>query len=735
MPLIFLAVTAYAVGLLAGFAGEAVAAAWAIVGVIAIAARRRSLTVAALGLLTLAGLCVAAATSIRDAQCARTLASSALWRARLSDDARPGAVVHAVALECRASLILMIEDGEGFTGSTVNVHGVGAATPHGLLVQHAAIRVEREPGLLDRWRARTTAAIDRIFGADAPLVRALVVADRRRLDPELRDRYAAAGLAHMLAISGLHIGLIALALGIALQLLRQPPERRAAVALLVVATYIAAIGAPAGAVRAAVMLGVHAVTRAVQRRASPWAILAIGAAGPLVDPRTVMEFGYQLSVIGVASLICAATLTRRLPMPRLGWVRSVAVGLLGSSIATAACAPLVAWTLGRVSVVGPLTTLLATPCLVVAQPMLFTALLLAPFHPAASFVADAAHPLLVAFDWIATTGAAVPFGRLELAPTPLAALIGGTCSLALLTACASKSPARPLTVVVAGVAGLVWLPLTPNGSGLVELHMIDVGQGDAIALRTPRGHWVLFDAGGSWPGGDAGRQTVIPYLARRGGPLDAFILSHPHTDHVGGGASVIRAFRPPSYFDAAFAAGTEAYFQSLVVARRTNTRWRRVHPGDSLVVDGVALTFLGPDSSWTASLTDPNLASTIVRVRVGDVHFLLVGDAEQAEEDWLLAHGAPLRADVLKVGHHGSATSSTAAFLDAVRPAVALISVGAGNRYGHPSPTVVHALLARRVQVLRTDLSGSVVVRTDGHWLSVEINGDTWRIPPSSTPS
>jgi competence protein ComEC len=246
---------------------------------------------------------------------------------------------------------------------------------------------------------------------------------------------------------------------------------------------------------------------------------------------------------------------------------------------------------------------------------------------------------------------------------------------------------------------------------------------------------VLFDAGRGWRGGDAGRATIVPYLARLGGSLDAFVLSHPHTDHVGGAATVLGALHPRRYIDAAFAGGADAYRASLQRARTSSVHWQRAHPGDSIRIDGVTISFLAPDSAWTASLTDPNLASTVALIRVGRVRFLLVGDAEREEEEWLLARDAEqLHADVLKVGHHGSSTSSSAAFLDAVRPRLALVSVGAGNTYGHPSPDVLRALSSRGAQVLRTDRAGTVVVRTDGTRLFVSASGDTWELPPLSAP-
>jgi competence protein ComEC len=370
-----------------------------------------------------------------------------------------------------------------------------------------------------------------------------------------------------------------------------------------------------------------------------------------------------------------------------------------------------------------------------AQPMLFLGLLLAPLATVANLVGDAVHPLLAGFDAIALAGSSVPGGWMVVSPTATAALLAGIASAALIVACVSRFPGRSLLVGTTALVLLIWGGVAPAGSGWTEIHVIDVGQGDAIAIRTPHGDWVLVDAGRAWHGGDAGRSVVLPYLTRRRGRLVAFVLSHPHTDHVGGASTIIAALHPTYYFDAAFAGDADAYRSSLLVARSVGTAWARVHPKDSLAVDGVVFRFLGPDSAWTAGLSDPNLASTIVLVRVGGVRFLLVGDAERPEEDWLVAHyGDSLRADVLKVGHHGSSTSSSDPFLDLVRPRLALVSVGLGNSYGHPSPVVMATLASRGAQVLRTDRLGTIVVRTDGRRLVVDANGDRWELPISSRP-
>jgi competence protein ComEC len=581
---------------------------------------------------------------------------------------------------------------------------------------------------LERWREHAGESIDTLFGADAPLVRALLIADTRTLPSEVRDRFAAAGLVHILSISGLHVAIIAEAMLLILQALRLPRGYARWGAFGLTALYVAAIGAPPPALRSAAMLGVATVSRATGRPVSPWAVLALGAAIPLVDPRVVTNLGWQLSVAGFAALVAAGIWAKRtLPHTLRGWRRSLARDLAVSMLATIVTAPLIAWTFGRISLIAPLSNLAAGPVVALLQPALFLALVLAPFHSAAAFIASAAHPLLLALDSVAGAASSVPFASITVSPSLAVAVLGGVASAALVVAASSRHAGRPLIVAAGAAACCLWWPLAPDGSGMMEFHAIDVGQGDAIAIRTPHGHWILTDAGRMWHGGDAGRSTVIPYLRRRGGDLALFILTHPHADHVGGAATILKALHPAAYRDAAFAGGSKPYRESLATAQMVGVPWSRVHPGDSVVIDGVVIRFLAPDSAWTAHLTDPNLASTIALVRYGDVRFLLTGDAEAPEEAWLLVHqSGTLQADVLKVGHHGSSTSSTPAFLDAVRPRVAIVSVGARNSYGHPSSVIVQSFIDRGMLVLRTDQVGTVVLRTDGTALELAVNAGRW---------
>ena len=721
MPLIAWLVASYLAGSLAGFsrAGSAVVATAAFGCIVAAVASRHRVATACI--LAIAGSLNSSTWSVRRHSCAVRAAASPAVRGEIIDEASPGAFVRA-KLPCGARLSVFVAKGRAEAGATVRVRGLPSVTADSEAVTLRAATIERviEPPWTNRLRSAAARATDRDFGADAPLVRALVLADMRGMSPEIRDRWAAAGMVHMLSVSGLHVGIIAAVVELLLGTLRVSRRTAPITAVMVIGVYVAVIGAPAPAVRSAVMLGLRALTRMAQRSVSPWAILALGALHPVVAPDVVLDLGYQLSVIGVAALIAAGQLVKRLPVPRRPrWSREIVTGIVCTVVATVASLPLVAWSMGRVSLIAPVSNLVAGPFIAAVQPMLFLGVLLAPVPAAATFVAEAAHPLLAALDGIASLSERVPGASISVWPTTTAAVLTAIVAVAALAACMERQSLRAVGIGAIALACLAWLP-APRGGRMTELHMIDVGQGDAIALRTMRGRWILFDAGRIWEGGDAGRRTVVPYIAHRGGRLEGFVLSHPHADHVGGAASVITSLHPRIYFDAAFVAANAAYRSSLVSAREERSQWRRVRPGDSLVVDEATIVFLAPDSAFAAQLPDPNNASAVALIRIGEVRMLMMGDAEREEERWLLENMADrLKADVLKVGHHGSSTSSTPEFLDAVRPRIALVSVGAGNTYGHPSSAVMASLAERGAEVIRTDKRGTVIVETDGRTVRV----------------
>jgi competence protein ComEC len=278
---------------------------------------------------------------------------------------------------------------------------------------------------------------------------------------------------------------------------------------------------------------------------------------------------------------------------------------------------------------------------------------------------------------------------------------------------------------------LLWQPwLHPRQTGMLELTAIDVGQGDSLLVVLPRGETMLIDGGGRLVYGrqrksnlDIGEDVVSPYLWSRGiRRIDIMVATHSHQDHIGGLASIMSNFRPKELWTGA---NPPAELQAL--ARRLGIPSSEKHPTGPLELSGAVLEVLAPADDYVAK-TAGNNDSLVLRISYGSRSFLLTGDMERPIETRLLASGADLHADVLKVGHHGSRTSSTQAFLDAVSPSVALISAGYENSFGHPHPDVLGRLAARHTAILRTDLDGLVTARTDGH--SVFFDLQAWRQNP-----
>lgn len=736
MPLILGAAISWAAGTATGLSGNAWA--WTVAGaLIALLAAilRRSAAAVALPIIFSAGAQLGGELHQRDARCLVEASRAGTWDVRINVPVTPGSFVRG-ELErkgCSVSIGLAVRSGSAEGGSVVRVtHAEPSAGERGVLLRNAQIVELHSPGPLSRWRNHVARELDKRFDDDAPIVRALLIADTRGLAADLKERYTDAGLVHILSISGLHVAIVGGALLLVFQALRFSANVARIASLVTIALYVLAIGAPPPAVRSATLFAAGTLARAIQRPVSPWGSYALGGLIPLLQPRTVLDLGWQLSLSGYGALIVATRFARRrLPEKWRGWKRTVARELIGGVLTTLATAPLVAWHFGRLSLVAAVSNLVAGPIVSVLQPALFLAMMM-PIGAVADFVADASRPMLRALDYTAALFAAMPGAAVVVSPTRVVAVMSVVAVTAVLVAAWSRHWGRPLFIALSAGAAVIWFPDgLGQGSGQAEFHLIDVGQGDAIALRSPKGRWVLIDAGRNWEGGDAGRSTVVPHIRRRGGELAMLILSHPHADHIGGAESVLRALKPDEMRDAAFVEGSATYKRVLAAAEESRTRWQRVRPGELVSVDGLEVEFLAPDSAWTVMLDDPNEASTVVRARYGDIRILLTGDAEKKEEDWLLRNKRDLlRADILKLGHHGSATSSTADFVAAVAPRLALVSVGQRNMYGHPSPDVMRRLMDLGATPLRTDQLGTVILRTDGKEIEVEAGGARWKVAP-----
>jgi competence protein ComEC len=258
---------------------------------------------------------------------------------------------------------------------------------------------------------------------------------------------------------------------------------------------------------------------------------------------------------------------------------------------------------------------------------------------------------------------------------------------------------------------------------------IDVGQGDALLLQFPTGDALLVDAGGTTGAFDVGGRVVAPALWASGvRRLDWLAATHPDIDHIGGTVRVARLFHPGEIWEGIAVGTAEARMELRRIAADAGMAWRTLRNGDRLDIGAVSVEVLHPAPPDWERRAARNDDSLVLRVRYHDVELLLTGDIGAAVEREIdVAAGSPLR--VLKVAHHGSRTSTSAAFVERYRPDVAIVSAGSGNSFGHPVPEVVNRLRESGARLFRTDQDGAIIVETDGAEVRVRtISGRAWSV-------
>lgn len=728
-PILYLTV-AFAAGLIPALNGvEMRLTAWCVLLAAALLQRRAPLG-AALGVMLVAGtLWGAAALRERGASCGSQWSNlgslSPGWQRGVSKPATHSAVVQltdpAVAAgsvveatvqhgSCGGSLLLRWPPGHAARGGTTWIVAgrfLGDAS-RGVLVARRVRQLDDVPrgrgALRDRIAERSRA----LFGMRAPLVDALVIARRADLAAELRERYTRSGLAHLLSISGLHVAFFAAWLNVLLVRLRLGSRARFAAGTVVMFVYVWLLGFPAPATRSAAMLALLDVARLRQRVVAPRGLIALTALSVLWgDPWAVQSIGAWLSVAAVAAVIWAQRATER---------ASKVVRLFApAAAATLLTAPITAYAFGTVAPIGVLANLAAIPLAGVAVPGLMAALLFS-----STWLAAGAGLCLALLDLVAQTAASIPGGHFVMVEGWRAAALW--TGVLLLAWWLWNAPRRRWLIAARIACIAAFLSLATLFHAVTRLsvcscltvHFLDVGQGDAVALRSPAGRWLLVDGGPRGPQGDAGRRVVVPFLRSHGATqLAAIIATHAHLDHFGGLPAVLEAFDPAFVLEPGQPVPDAGYLGFLGAVESDGAEWRAARQGDRLELDGVTIEVLSPDSAWVAGQTDLNESSVVLLVTYGDTRMLLAGDAGMPTEAHLagrIGHVA-----VLKVGHHGSRGATSDRWLDELNPDDAVISVGAKNRYGHPAPETLARLRTHGVTVLRTDERGTITLTISSH--------------------
>jgi competence protein ComEC len=576
---------------------------------------------------------------------------------------------------------------------------------------------------------------------------ALSTGEQGAVDSATFRDFRRSGLAHLLAVSGLHLAVVALgAYRMLLWLLAGWPAlalrfdvRRIAAggSLLATGFFVLLSGAHLPVLRAGVMTGCFLLAVTIRRRPDAWQTLSAAFLGILAfGPEALFEPSFQLSFAAVASiLLLVPPLCRGLGLPlsagempqgRLAQLRARLGQLwLVSFASTIGTWPLLAWHFHQASAVGLLANLLAVPwCTLVLVPLgLIAALASFLFPGAAGALAIAgawgAEGLARVAGWFAT----LPGGSLHpAAPSGFQAALF-VLALLLVPHIGIMRHAGKIALGAAMLLVGLWLSaqLGPRLSRDLQVTFLDVGQGDSTLVRCPGGRALLVDAGPLSPGGfDAGERVVAPALwAQNIERLDAVVLTHFHPDHIGGAPYIIREFRPREVWLPRSLLDVDEPELAAAV-REVSATVRLLRAGDRPELAGCAIDVLWPPPGDLP--LDENDQSLVLRLSHPGGMVLLTGDAGAEAEDGMRRGGSSglLRADVLKVAHHGSDTSCTVEFLDSVRPALAVISLARDNRFGLPAPEVLERLQQAGARWFRTDRDGAVRVVVSEKGMSVE---------------
>ena len=572
----------------------------------------------------------------------------------------------------------------------------------------------------------------------AALLKATVLGDRSGLSPEMNQAFLDSGTYHILAISGLNVSLLAGALFGLFRLLRVSPRAAAGGAALLVTLYAALAGGGASVVRAAVMTDLYLLAVILDRRGDLLNSLGLAALVLLWwNPRFLLDIGFQLTFLATLGIVLVVPTCERIlagmVLPLRWLLGSMAITLAS----TAMTLPVLAATFNRVSPVGVLANIPIVPLsgVITAVGTGLCALLL---------VLPAGFPWLLQLTGGLVDllfGLAAWFGRWPgstvavFSPTPaMSACYYGILAAGLIV----LTPPRPrLRAWAAGTAGglglllvgLVLMRLLPSDRSEITLTLLDVGQGESIFIELPARGRVLVDAGSlGGEGLDIGRTVVVPFLRHEWiSGLDVLIITHPDTDHLSGVPTLLRSIPIGEVWSLGLEcpAPTCLWLQELLRERRIPHRI--VSAASPVRTWGDAgLEIIHPGATRQPH-RGREADSLVLALRLGTRAALLTGDLRREAEAHLLQ--APIRAQVLKVPHHGSRTSSSPAFLAAVQPEIALVSAGYRNQFGHPHPEVLERYARLGTQVLRTDRHGAIQVTIRPTGIRAESRRTDQRVP------
>lgn len=597
---------------------------------------------------------------------------------------------------------------------------------------------------IERVRERLRDFIDKSGAENTAVIKALILGEKGGVSKHIRDSFAGTGTAHILAISGLHIGIIAfvsywiilriLKLSERLMLTFNINKIAAASSIIPVLLYGAIAGFSVSTQRAVIMVLVFILAVLADREKSLYNTLAVAALVILViSPLAIYDISFQLSFISVLAIIYLGTKFQSLwqaretediarllpPNPLLKPLHNYIIYPLAVSFAASlGTAPFIAWHFHRVSIIGVLANIIAVPLMgFIAVPLGLISSIISFFYlPLADLLLKPADIILKVSIWIVDVFAQLPYASIyTTTPTIFEVVLFYLLIICIAEFTRGRFFKYSLAVVIFIIIGnySYWyyrLNYNPN----LKVTFISVGQGDSALVEFPYGKRMLIDGGGFYSDDfDVGERIIAPFLWKNKiEKIDYMVLSHPQADHMKGLKFIAERFHVKEFRWNGEKSSDTAFLELMGSIGKNNIRRLITNASTSaLDINGVNVTFLNPEQEGRL---DTNNNSLVVKMDYKGASFLFTGDIEAIGEANMLKRNEHVGAVVLKVPHHGSKTSSTVEFLKAVNPKLAVVSVGYSNPFGFPRPEILKRYEELKIPVLRTDINGAVTVETDG---------------------
>jgi competence protein ComEC len=550
----------------------------------------------------------------------------------------------------------------------------------------------------------------------AAVVAAILIGDRAGLDAETERRLQEAGTYHVIAISGGNIAILAGLILFLLHMARAGPRGAPLLVIAMLGVYALVVDGGSSVARATLMASIYFAAQLFDHRTAPLNAAAVTAAILFwLDPLEVVDAGFALTFGATIGLLAGMSRLADV-LPATPWLRAPVSLLAASVCAEVALLPIGAYVFSRVTFAGLIVNFAAIPLMTLAQIAGIAAVGLTPVSM--NLAGGAGWIAHVAVEGLIGSAALVdvcPWLTRRLAPPSLLVI---TAYYACLLAAAFERPSR---AAIAGVAAAaIWIVLTPTlpARSLPPLRItyLDVGQGDASIVQFPDGRTLSIDAGGlASTAFDIGGRVVSPAFWALGvSRLDYMSVTHGDIDHIGGASSVFRDFVPFEVWEGVPVPPHIPTRELRALADRAGTIWRTMQPDERVSFGNVDVIVHHPPTPEWERQRVRNDDSQVLEVNYGGVSFVFTGDIGRETEQTIARSfvRAPVR--ILKVPHHGSATSSSQLFLDALQPDIAIISAGRGNPFGHPVPAVIDRYRNIGAAIYRTDQDGAVSVETDG---------------------